>query len=210
MLSKPKLYLYYRGGVLISQTIIKNKQVFNIFISLLLSILVESYVVLVENAKLVNNFSNMDFINLFSLKEFAVFFVIFFIILYILSDEKRKYNVFNFLYTYRLPLSIGLIIVAVIFQIHGSSLNELNLFGVTHKPLLGVSRPVRTDEYVVNTMFAFSQYINNFAYFSDIVRAVPTDMFIIYGQPVFDIGMIFRPFLIGYLLLNQGQGLSFF
>ncbi len=116
----------------------------------------------------------------------------------------------NFIYTYRLPLSITVIIVAVIFQIHGSSINELNFFGVDHKTLLGVSRPIRSDEYVVNTMFAFSQYLNDFAYFSDIVRGSITDMFIIYGQPVFDIGMIFRPFLIGYLFLNQGQGLSFF
>ncbi|MEE0935866.1 MAG: hypothetical protein U0L42_09350 [Methanobrevibacter sp.] len=81
---------------------------------------------------------------------------------------------------------------------------------MNHKTLLGASRPIRGDEYVVNTMFAFSQYMNDFAYFTDIVRAATTDMFIIYGQPVFDIGMIFRPFLIGYLFLNQGQGLSFF
>ena len=59
-------------------------------------------------------------------------------------------------------------------------------------------------------MLAFSQYHNGFAYFSDIVRASTTDMFIIYGQPVWDIAMLFRPFLIGYLFLNQAQGLSFF
>ncbi len=187
----------------------KNKLTFNIILSIILSVLVECYVVLVENSNLIINFSN-DFFKLFSLKEFIVFFIVFFIIFYIFLDENRRNKTLNFIYNYRLPLSIMVICVAVIFQIHGSSINELNLFGVQHKPLLGVSRPIRSDEYVVNTMFAFSQYFNDFGYFSDIVRATTTDMFIIYGQPVLDIGMIFRPFLSGYLFLNQGQGLSFF
>lgn len=86
----------------------------------------------------------------------------------------------------------------------------MNFFHVNHKPLIGVSRPIRLDEYCKNTMLAFSQYLNDFAYFSDIVRAAPTDMFIVYGQPVLDIGTLFRPFLWGYLFLNPGQGLSFF
>ncbi|MBR6025044.1 MAG: hypothetical protein IK044_08865 [Methanobrevibacter sp.] len=62
----------------------------------------------------------------------------------------------------------------------------------------------------MNTLFAFSQYQNNFTYFSDIIRAAPTDMFIIYGQAVWDIAVIFRPFNIGYLFLNPAMGLSFF
>lgn len=152
----------------------------------------------------------MDFINLFSLKHIVILFILFFIIFYVLSNENKRTKLLNFIYTYRLPISISIIIGAVILQIHGSSINELNFFNVNHETLLGVSRPIRSDEYAVNTMFAFSQYMNHFGYFSDIVRATSTDMFIIYGQPVLDIGMIFRPFLIGYLFLNQGQGLSFF
>ncbi len=187
----------------------KNKLFFNIIFSFIISFFIECYVILIDNADLVQNFSN-SFFKHFSIYEFTIFFIIFFILFYILFDETRKDKVLNFIYTYRLPLSLLVIVIAVIFQIHGSSINELNFFGVNHKTLLGVSRPIRGDEYVVNTMFAFSQYLNDFAYFSDIVRASTTDMFIIYGQPVLDIGMIFRPFLTGYLFLNQGQGLSFF
>lgn len=199
------------GGVLILKNIFeRNKLLFNLVISILLAFLVEIYVVFVDHADLLINFSSQGFVNAFSTKEIGIFLIIFLIIFYILFDEKRKNKVLDFIYTYRLPLSILVIIAAVIFQIHGSSINELNFFGVNHKTLLGASRPIRSDEYVVNTMFAFSQYMNHFAYFSDIVRASATDMFIIYGQPVLDIGMIFRPFLIGYLFLNQGQGLSFF
>ena len=182
----------------------------NVLLSICLSFFIESYIVLVENNYLISNFSLNDFINIFSIKEFAVFFVFFAIVFLILFDENKKIRLFNFLYTYRLHISISVIILAVIFQIHGSSINEMNLFHVSHKPLLGVSRPIRSDEYVVNTMFAFSQYLNDFAYFSDIVRATTTDMFIIYGQPVLDVATIFRPFLIGYLFLKPAQGLSFF
>lgn len=182
----------------------------NVILSIFLSFFIESYIVLVENNNLIFNFSSFDFINLFSIKEFTLFFVFMMVIFYILFDKNKKIQLFNFLYTYRLHISILLVIVAVIFQIHGSSINEMNLFHIHHKPLLGVSRPIRTDEYAVNTMFAFSQYVNGFGYFSDIVRAITTDMFIIYGQPVLDIATIFRPFLIGYLFLNPPQGLSFF
>lgn len=188
----------------------KDQKIINVFSSVILAILLECYIVLVENSYLVLEFSGKDFINLFSVKEFIVFLVVFLIIFTILLDETKRIKSLNFIYSYRLPLAITVIILAVIFQIHGSSIGQLNIFDIDHKPLLGVSRIIRSDEFIVNTPFAFSQYFNDFSYFSEIVRGTLTDMFIIYGQPVLDIGMIFRPFLIGYLFLNQGQGLSFF
>ena len=189
---------------------INIKHIYIIILSIIVSTLLESYIVLVENSYLINEFSQHDFTALFSYKEFFIFLILFLIIFYILFDKDKKIKLINFLYTYRIPLSLSIFIIAIIFQIHGSSINELNLFHVNHKTLLGVSRSIRSDEYAVNTLFAFSQYMNDFSYFSDIVRGSLTDMFIIYGQPVLDIGTIFRPFLLGYLFLNQGQGLSFF
>ena len=187
-----------------------DKKIINVLPSVILAIILECYIVLVENSNLVLEFSSKDFINLFSIKEFIVFLVIFLIIFHVLLDENKRIKSLNFIYTYRLPLAVALIILAVVFQIHGSSINQLNIFDINHKPLLGVSRIIRSDEFIVNTPFAFSQYFNDFSYFSEIVRGTLTDMFLIYGQPVLDIGMLFRPFLIGYLFLNQGQGLSFF
>lgn len=189
---------------------VMNKKRLNVFLSLILSFFVECYIVFIENSNLLFEFSLHDFIKLFSFKEYIVFLIIFIILFYVLFDEIKRNKAICFIYNYRLPISITVIIVAVILQIHGSSISQLNYFNVDHKTLIGVSRAVRTDEYAVNTPFAFSQYLNNFAYFSDIVRGSMTDMFIIYGQPVCDIAMFFRPFLIGYLFLNQGQGLSFF
>ena len=190
--------------------VLRNQRAANIILSVILAVLLECYIVLVENSNLVFEFSIHDFIVLFSFKEFLVFFVIFLIVFYFIIDKNRRAKTLDFIYTYRLPIAFIVLIMAVLFQIHGSSINELNFFHVNHKPLFGVSRPIRSDEYAINTLFAFSQYMNGFGYFSEIVRGSLTDMFIIYGQPVLDIGMIFRPFLIGYLFLNQGQGLSFF
>ena len=187
----------------------KNLILQSLFV-IIISFLVETYVLFVEQSKLISEFSFTNFFNYFSFKQFILFLVIFSIITYILSNEQLKNKSLTFIYKYRFLLSILIIAVCVVFQIHGSSINELNFFHVKHNLILGVSRPIRADEFNVNTMLAFSQYHNNFAYFSDIVRATATDMFLIYGQPVWDVGIIFKPFLWGYLLLNQGQGLSFF
>lgn len=188
----------------------KNKNTLTILLSIITSFFIESYITLVENSYIFEGIDTFNFIKLFSLKEFLVFLVIFLIVYYILFDNEKRTLVFDFIYKYRLLISFILIAIAVVFQIHGSSIGELNIFNLDHNTLFGISRYIRGDEYNVNTMLAFSQYQNNFSYFSEIVRACTTDMFIIYGQPVLDIGMLFRPFLIGYLFLNQGQGLSFF
>lgn len=182
-----------------------QKYLFSMITAILISFFVEIYVISVENGLNIPNLSEV-----FSLKKFIILSIILFILFRILYDKNLREKVLNFIFKYRYYLSIAIIAICVIFQIHGSSINELNIFGVKHNLLLGVSRQMRGDEYVVNTLFGFSQYPNNFAYFSNIVRAVPTDMFIIYGQAVLDIAVIFRPFNIGYLFLNQGMGLSLF
>ena len=182
-----------------------RKYLFPIISAILISFFVEIYIIGVETRLDVSSL-----LALFSLKKFILFFILSFVLFRILYDNNLREKSANFIYKYRYYLSIAIIAVCVIFQIHGSSINELNIFGVNHKVLLGISRYIRSDEYIVNTLFGFSQYHNNFAYFSDIVRAAPTDMFIIYGQAVLDVAVIFRPFYIGYLFLNQGMGLSFF
>lgn len=188
----------------------KNNKVLQVFLVLLVSCLVYAYVIFVEHSLLIQEFSFMKFLGYFSFKKFIFILVAFSILFYILFDDARKRKALDFVYSYRIPLLFLILIVCVIFQIHGSSINELNFFNVKHNLLFGVSREIRADEFNVNTMLAFSQYVNNFSYFTDIVRAATTDMFLIYGQPVWDIGIIFKPFLIGYLFLNQARGLSFF
>lgn len=120
-------------------------------------------------------------------------------------------------YKYRFWISGILLILLVFFEIHGSSIlywqNYLSNLTNIYEPLIGISRGIRSDEWAVNTPMLLSQYYNNsglFPYFSETIRGTLTDTFIIYGQPVRDVAIFFRPFHWGYLLLSPAKGLSFF
>lgn len=184
-------------------------------LAILMAFILEFYMVFVENYVDLSVYGDIiQFLNaslpFFSKKLLIIFFILFFIVFTILFNPKIKIKVLNFIYNNRFYLAFGVFVVAVILQIHGSSISLFNISNSNHDSLLGVARLIRSDEFNVNTPFALSQYFNDFGYFSDIVRGVPTDMFISYGQPVLDFAIIFRPFHWGYLFLSQGFGLSFF
>ncbi len=116
------------------------------------------------------------------------------------------------IYRYRYLLALLFFVVCVCLEINGSSLGTwaeyLDLADTGD--ILGVDRPVRSDEWAVSTPMMLSQYYNDFGYFGDIVRGTETDMFLVYGQAVADIAVVFRPFYWGYLFLEPGRGLAFF
>lgn len=116
---------------------------------------------------------------------------------------------------FKLRFVIGAVIflLCVLLEIHGSSIGiyayifqhpELNI------NLFGVSRVIRSDEWIIFTPFAFTQYFTNFSMISDLIRGTATNVFMTYGQPVWHLAQIFRPAQIGYLFLDQGSGLAFF
>lgn len=185
-----------------------------VILSTIFTILLEIYIVILENTHLFLILNNINTLNLifhkFSFKHILFFFILFFIIFLILLNKTLRNNITVFIFKYRFFIGGIILIISILFEIHGSSIAELNFLNIDHNTLLGVSRGIRSDEYNVNTLLAFSQYPNSFAYFSEIVRAATTDMFIVYGQPVLDIAIIFRPFQIGYLFLTPAKGLSFF
>lgn len=125
-----------------------------------------------------------------------------------------KIHVFaEFLYTYRILIGIGVLILSVVFEINGSSLGCWELFapgGETGRILSGTSRLIRSDEWTVSSSMLASQYNAGFPYFNEGYRAYLTDMFIVYGQPVRDAAVIFRPFHWGYLFLPMAKGLAFY
>lgn len=114
------------------------------------------------------------------------------------------------------PLITGgglILIICVVLEIHGSSINiYADAFGYPelNGEIFGRYRTIRSDEYNIFTPLAFSQYFTNFSMISDIVRAAPTNMFIVYGQAVLHPAIIFRPAQIGYFFLDQGSALAFF
>lgn len=185
-------------------------------ISLVLTFLAEFYIVILENFDKLSDIGSFSAINhalnLFSAKHCILLFAIAFIFSYIWKNEDLRSKIGNFTYKYRYLLALTIFLMCVLFEIHGSSFGMWDeiLGGKPHQTLLGVVRSIRSDEWNVLTPLALSQYFSNFAYFSPIPRASLTDMFAVYGTPVWNILMIFRPFQLGYLFLSQAKGLSFF
>lgn len=197
----------------LKNNLFKNSLIFTF--SLILTILTEIYIIFVENPIIFNSTSLVSILNkiilYFSFKHLILLFIIIFSLIYILSYDSLRVKCSKFLYKFRYPLILVLFLICVIFEIHGSSIAQLSLFNVdSHNSLFGISRVIRSDEFNVNTVMAFSQYHNGFSYFSSILRATPTDMFLLYGQPVWNLVGLFRPFHWGYLFLTPGKGLSFF
>lgn len=124
----------------------------------------------------------------------------------------------DFLFQNRFWICGMLFVLLVAFQIHGSSIgmysHALDTMGfIGDGTLLGIPRGIRTDEYALFTPYAIAQGADPsgaYPYFSSIIVEPGTDMFVVYGQPVWDIAMVFRPFQLGYLLLGPERGLSFY
>ncbi len=118
------------------------------------------------------------------------------------------------IYQYRYYIAVIVFLLCVIFEISGSSIGAWQDFipidGIEDGVILGKSRTIRTDEWAVLTPMTFSQFFDGFHYFSDIIRADKTDVFMVYGLPVLNIMQLFRPFQIGFLFLGMAKGLSFF
>lgn len=127
------------------------------------------------------------------------------------KDIVKSVSPLQMIFAKRWWIGLILLVLLVSFEIHGSSIGRYSEFLQSpHIELAGKSRPIRYDEYVVNTPLAFSQYVNHFQTHSDIVRGTSTDMTLVYGQPTWDLITLFRPFQLGYLFLSPAKGLSFF
>lgn len=153
-----------------------------------------------------------------SINKIHLFVLLFLLITFSAIVYKHKRYLFHYLYKYRYLIGVFIIVIGVLYEVSGSSIAswyEFSLIPQEEKPniLYGISRIIRSDEWAVNTPMAISQTINNhgtFEYFSHVIRGTLTDVFMVYGQPVMDPVIIFRPFMIGYLFLGASRGLSFF
>ncbi len=140
----------------------------------------------------------------------AVGFCVFLILIALLYRFGRTIG--SWAFRYRFALGGGLFVLCVVFGVSGSSIGLTSQFtGAQDNGILfGISRPIRSDEWVVLTPFTLSQYQTGFSYTSDLLRAAVTDITTVYALPVMDISMVFHPFMLGYLFLVPAQGLAFF
>lgn len=186
-----------------------------VVISIILAVVTNAYLVILNNLS-----TDKGNLITFVLKNINITKCAITILLYtgisILFYKKGK-EIGEFLYKYRFLIAIIIFVLCVVFEISGSSIGMWRYCIGSDLPtsgdILGTARSIRGDEWVVNTPFAISQEENqpeNYTYISNTIRGDETDVFIVYGQPVKDISMIFRPFQLGYLLFGSAKGLSFF
>ena len=127
-------------------------------------------------------------------------------------------KMYDFIYKKRYFIALFVFVYIVIMGYSGSSIGSYHYAiqpqdeNINYTPVLGKSRPIRSDEWNVNTPIAVSQTIdgnNKFAYFNDNLRAVPTEMFSIAASPVADILILAKPFFVGFLLFGAQHGQAF-
>ena len=116
---------------------------------------------------------------------------------------------------WRYLIALCAMIIGVVFQLHGSSINCYNLMFENSEQynndsiVLGDSRGIRSDEWLVNVPNQMSQQYNGFEKNSNMMSLGGQDMTLA-GAPVLDITILARPFLWGYVLLGNEYGLSWF
>lgn len=119
----------------------------------------------------------------------------------------------EWLHRRRWRIGAGIIASATLLNLNGSSLNIWNAFlskDQQENTVFGVPRVMRSDEYAVNTLFAFSQQYNDYGWFNHYIGNRASDMYIVKDAPIFTIAEIFRPFHWGYLFFGTERGLAFY
>lgn len=124
-------------------------------------------------------------------------------------------KIVNKLIDKRYLLFLGLFIFCVIFKLHGSSIGmydgiiQNKIYG-SKTEIIGLSRGIRSDEWMVHTPYYFSQYYNNFNKYSKQMSYSGQNMILGYNAPVKDITSIAKPFTWGYMILGNEYGLSWY
>ena len=174
---------------------------------------VEEVKVLINQGVGLGDIKNV-FMQRFDMKVYNIFKLLFTALFYLIYYFKKiNKSLVEAFYKYRYRICIILFLICIIFTFNGSAIGffyDYTENGIDEGLIFGVNRKIRSDEFSVNTPMAFSQVQTGFKWTNDSFRGTDSNMFIIYGQPVLDISMIFRLTQIGYLLFGADRGLSFF
>ena len=129
---------------------------------------------------------------------------------------KKAKKICNFILDKRYFIATLVFIICLLFKLHMSSIGCYHyLFKnqatkVEATTILGMSRSIRSDEYMVHTPYYFSQYYNDYKKNSKQMSLSGQDMIIGYNSPVKDISLLAKPLTWGYVLLGNEYGLSWY
>ena len=122
---------------------------------------------------------------------------------------------FDFLYKWRWLIALIVFALLVLAKVHTSNAaaymyNFQADPSVENSIFFGRPRLIRTDEYVVQLPYYWSQFYNDFQEISHQMSVSGQNMILGYNAPVRDITMIGKPFVLGYLLLGNEYGISWY
>jgi len=131
---------------------------------------------------------------------------------------KRNGSAADFIFQYRYLIALFIFIILVAGKFHGSSITvwDRHIHEKTKNYrrtlLLGVSRPIRSDEWLVLTPMQLAQVQSEkfFPVINKNIRSEGQNMLIFLNAPVFDFTLLSRPFNWGYVLFGKEFGLSWF
>ncbi|MBQ6679309.1 MAG: hypothetical protein IJM76_04730 [Lachnospiraceae bacterium] len=131
--------------------------------------------------------------------------------LVLLSPFREAFLAFCFRFRYLIALAF--VALAVLLNLNGSSLAAWNAHTGSRVPsdvVFGHPKTIRSDEWATFTPMIASQGFNAYRQMSPLFGG-DTNTFIVYGLPSWNIfGILFRPFLNGFLLFGFERGLAFF
>lgn len=194
-----------------------KKMVLNIFLSIIISIFLGvCYTFLVVYVK---EIQEPFFSYLSQSKEmvffriYLIFFVVFYLGLHFVFDIKQMYS---FIWKYRWIIGTLLLLFLTINKIHGDSIahyfdliqpGQGDVFG---KPVFGMQRPIRSDEFIATTpsILAATYGENPFSKYNEIMRGTST-LNIINGVYVGIETLIYAPWELSYAILPTEYAFSF-
>jgi hypothetical protein len=126
--------------------------------------------------------------------------------------------IFDFLIKYRYIIGLIAFIFMVIFKLSFSSIGSWRTFVSSQNnqdtTLIGASRGIRSDEWLVQSTFALGQSMNKQQFYpliNENVRATEgQNMLMVYANPVCNITILARPQNLGFLLLGRDYGFSWY
>ncbi|MFD1900354.1 hypothetical protein GQR36_10700 [Enterococcus termitis] len=117
----------------------------------------------------------------------------------------------------RFLLALLAFILILVFKIHGSSLAMWDQYvsdyakdGNSQSVILGEPRPIRSDEWMVQTPYSLSQTQTGLKNHNEVITVDGQDMVIGYNSPALNLATLAKPFTWGYVLLGKERGLSWY
>lgn len=163
---------------------------------------------------IVNSNINMGVIFNFDFFLFLLIWIfIFYISLHFVLPIK---DIYDFIYKKRYFICLFILTILVLGKFNGSSYGmwdnyiEPNYEVESLSPIIGSSRAIRSDEWLVNSSYVLAQSKNGYHYFNTNMRATDTDVFATIPAPINNLMILTKPFLIGYLFLGNDYGMALY